>query len=535
MNYPPISHFDKHDINRLRDIVITLKQGKCNATNFEYLQCVQNVYGTKKVQEICSRYQLFRKGSETKLLKVGDVKKLQQGLNDIRCADLDKFIKKLLRNDPLYRKEIDVLEALGKEVVEQIKQYTTSSELPPAVFNVLVEVFQIPNIKYQDLKFSSTLTLGRIRGVPGKYLLGWSSHQAGRSLEDKEREKIYEEIQSLKSHEQPRYCEVLSKLLVKKHLYYEQKNSNKIKLGMLVPALQGPNGEKRWYRVNEIIDSGWGKFAYRLIPATKQYSADMPDLLLYRSSSTLPSSIDSFTSYLNDINVLPPGYLSRNRSKKKEIRWLNDVSKTNEGKIRPLVITGHSLGASHSQIALINLFKSGKWIDRKISVELFDSPAITAKDAREFAKWYNIQKFTKPITLNYYLSKGDPVPLVGSLTGSSYLGNYITKNTLKATVHKMQLTKKGFNKSEISGFGPHGRMFFRGKEGRDFRTIKVTIQAFDQDNKYLRILLNIVKIIGVLFIWVTLGVSGGLKRFFIGRRHHDPVIVKLFRKITQIA
>jgi hypothetical protein len=100
MNYTSFSNSENHDINRLRNILTNLKQGSSDTTNVEYLKCVQNVYGAKKVQDVCSRYCLFHQRTETKPLRIEDVKKLQQGLNDIRSGDLDKFIKKLRRSEP---------------------------------------------------------------------------------------------------------------------------------------------------------------------------------------------------------------------------------------------------------------------------------------------------------------------------------------------------------------------------------------------------------------------------------------------------
>ncbi len=410
----------------------------------KYLQNIRSIYGKEKVQDVCSRYHLFHHPKESiRPLKIDHVRQIQIGLNDITGQDLDKILKNLRCGNLCSMIEKDALAKLGKEKKEQLKAYLKASELPAQLFNDLLGALRETSEEYQQIQFTQ-LPISKISGIPGKYFQhGWISHRSGRNLEDEERLRLYAEIESFESHQQAAYCELMAKILVKKHLYYENKGSNEMKLGMLIPGLKGPDGRPRWYRVNEIIDSGLGKFAYRLVPATTKYSADMPDFLLYRSSATLPTAMDSFSSYLNDFNVLPPGYLSRQSCQKQELRWMTEATPCVDGSTRPLIMTGHSLGASHCQVALMSLQKSGQWPNRKISLELFDSPAIRAKDAKMFAESFEkLDQSRKSLTLNYYVSKRDLVPLFGSLQSSSYLGNYMRKNKAVGIVHKMQLTKK---------------------------------------------------------------------------------------------
>jgi hypothetical protein len=179
---------------------------------------------------------------------------------------------------------------------------------------------------------------------------------------------------------------------------------------------------------------------------------------------------------------------------------------------------------------LLNLVKSGRWVDLKISLELFDSPAIERSDVKKFARWYQSQPFSQPLSFNYYLSKGDPVSLAGSVISSSYLGNYITKENCSSAVYKNALTPAGRKKKEIACDGPHDRMFGRGQEGIDFLSEQKTITQIDHEKKRMRFVINIIKLFVMAVVWPTIGLLGVVKRFFFGRRHHDATIVTLFRK-----
>lgn len=528
-----------HQLDR---IIADLEAGKKPDTVMKraaFLRLVGEIYGVKKVQQVCSRYHISTSLKEDKPLKLGDVKKLQAGLSDITMKDLDKVLKKVRQGDPMSLREEEAVKSLDRE---ELKKYRNASELPLTLFTPLLRAMQAPGASTgASSRYSSALDLKKITGIPGPFfsreyiLYGLLSHEKGRSLEDAQRLKLYEELASLGPRDQTRYCELLSKILVKKHLYYEKKGSDELQLGMLVPGLPGPHGEERWYKVGELLDTGWGKFAYRLVPATMDYPADMPDLLLYRSTASLPTSMDQFPSVLSDANVFPPGYLFREQGKAQERAWLTHPTPAPGGGVRPLLITGHSLGASNCQLALMNLSKEegATWPNRAVSLELFDSPAIARQDAEDFKKWFDAQGGEASLTFQYYVSKGDKVPLSGALSGSSYLGRDITKNGSSAIVHDMGLTQAGMKREELTGLGAHGRIYSRGVEGVDYQDRRVTIEQFDKENRYKRLAVTLATRAAALLVWATIGVGGGLKRFLFGRRHHDPVMLQLFRKAIE--
>ena len=161
--------------------------------------------------------------------------------------------------------------------------------------------------------------------------------------------------------------------------------------------------------------------------------------------------------------------------------------------------------------------------ERKISLELFDSPAISSRDAREFADWVNQHGLSDGLQFHYYVSKGDLVPFAGSLRSSTYLGNGLEANKGIAEVHIMQLTKEGSGQKVISALGPHGRMFFRGNEGVHYIDKQMTIMQFDKKQKLGRLANIIPKLVGAMIVWPTIGVVGSLKRLFWGRRHHPSI------------
>lgn len=500
------------------------KVGTCAGS----IEAFKNIYGAKKVHAVCQRYGLTYLEKKKEPLKLEYRRKFQVGLNDISYDDLSIFVTKLKKRESLTKVEVDLAKALGIDKINCIKQFEQISQLPASLFNELLKTYQTIVSSYNIVQFVP-LDIAYITGVPHCYLEhGFINFRKGRSFEDEERVRLYDELSQLGPEEQTRYCEILSKILVKKHLYYENASTNDRNMGMLIPGLKDRLGNATWYRVEELMDSGLGKFGYRLVPATEDYAEEMPELLLFRSSASLPTAVDCFTSYLSDLNIAPPGYISRYACREQEARWISDSTSKPSRKNRPLLITGHSLGASNIQIAFLNLQKRGIWPKRKITLELFDSPAIKNQDARNFAGWIDSQKIEEPFLINYYVSKGDPVPIAGYVLGSSYLGNYIKSPLVQASVRKLSL-KEGVTDPSILGLTAHARIYFRGKADKDYNSVKLTIEQYDQEKKWVRVTANIARIGAALVFWSTLGLLGSLKRIFVGRQHHDALIVQLFK------
>lgn len=545
-NHLPLSHTDLKSKRLSQDKSLVIKivkelnghpKNKIDAR--EYLKAITAYYGKEKAEAACFRYNLLQSKKIHGQLKPSDIHKIQIGLSDVNSDDLSQLLEKIKSGSSLSFREEDAIKKLGSIQIQQLKEYPTVTQLPPKLFNALIASLRTSDMGYRSTR---SIDVDHISGIPGKYIQhGWMSYKSGRSLEDEERMCLYKELEALDHTDQAHYCEIMTKILAKKHLFYEQKGSNQLQMGMLIPGIKDKNGEARWYRVDDIIDSGLGKFAYKLVPATEEYGIDMPDLLLYRSSASLPTAMDSFTSYLNDLNILPPGYLSRNSCKEQELEWMthgtpNPSTYQPESaafkKERPLLISGHSLGSSNSQLALINLQKSGyPWPNREISLELFDSPAISLDDAKEFATWLNKQPIVPHMNFNFYVSKDDPVPLGGSIKASSYLGIDIDPQKASTCVKKLELTKEGETNAAISGMGPHGRIFLRGREGTHYKNTTVSIKDFNKEKQLQRTIANIIKLPFVLAFWGTVGIIGGIKRFFIGRRHHDSGIKQIAQKV----
>lgn len=524
-------------INRINAYIDFLeKNPKALINRGNYIETITEAYGERKVKQVLSRYKDIvdlKKNS----LKGSKIRKIQVGLSDVNNDDLKHFINEMKKDNPKFESEREkiafkVIEPKILQKIRILNDPINISHLSADILNAIIMALRSPNLEYEKARLTRSLELERITGLPGKYLKhGWLSHTKGRGREDEERLRLYEELEKLEDTDTDwqHYNEVLAKILVKKHLYHEESEMGELAPGMLIPAPKGKDGSSRWYRVDDLIDSGLGKFAYRLVPATEDYK-DLPEVILYRSSATLPTARDAFTSYINDISILPPAYLSYKAEKERELNWLLGNSD------RPLIIVGHSLGGSHAQMAMINLQKhlqkKNQKIPRKIELSVFDSPAIKASDAKTFADWVKSQpENADQLKINYYVSQGDPVPNGGYLFGSSYLGNNVlSDNKEVAKVHEIALTAKGQKNLPVKGFGPHGRLFFRGKENDDYIIKTLSIKEYDQKKLFPRIFTNIGRAFASVIVWPTIGAFGGLKRVIFGRRHHDG----LFDKICHI-
>lgn len=364
--------------------------------------------------------------------------------------------------------------------------------------------------------------LANITGIPSRYFAyGWFSFTRSIPSEDAERRMLYRELRALTHEQWPLYAEILTKILVKKPLYHTQGNPSDFQTGLLVPAPKDQAGNKQWYVIEEILDTGLGKFAYKLAPATQKYNKELPDLLLYRSSATLPTSKDCFSSYLTDFNCLPPGYLARRTAKEVEKRWIKTSSDTNTQ--RPLCLIGHSLGGSHIQLALHDYCITEQTLPRPTSCYIFDSPALAQAEVKQFANWTQKQN-SLPLELYYYVSDKDPVPAAGALfSASAYLGNGAKID--KASVQKCTLTKEGKTKPSLTGLGPHARIFFRGKQDQDYTSTSSTIADFDKSMRTTRRLVVLPRLLFFPLVWLTIGSSGLLKRCVMGRRNHQSSLI----------
>ncbi|MDB2613653.1 hypothetical protein N9Y92_00660, partial [Chlamydiales bacterium] len=518
--------------------------------NVNFKLCQQR-YGEVKSKTIFQRYGWNSEMASEKSLSSKQIEQLKIGMSDINANDLQDFLSKIVNTDFTSNHLYSIAYANLKHK-EDFAAYNDIAKLPPHLFNDLINALSdaVPELHNET---KGDTTVDKISGFPEKYFkYGIFSFRSGRSSEDHERLSLYSELKNIPIEEKGKYCEIMSKILAKKHMFLEDTSETPIG-GILVPGMtMMVDGKKikTWYKVEEIMDPGYGKMAYRLVPATEGYPEEMPDLIIYRSTASLPTSTDSMGTIASDINPFQtPGYLSRNKDKEKELDWLTrSTPSSSTTKQRPLLITGHSLGGSLAQIALSTLQQEGKWPERTISVELFDSPAISESDTESFAKWYKKDPVTTlhPLSIHYHISEGDPVPKGGIKYLGENCGNIasVSKKTLTETGRKnhevaikasMPGATKSLEKDRV--IGAHSLIWLRGKKDSDYNELILPVEDYNKEMYAKRLLINstVTKIAlyasaSIITVGLFPAVLGLilLKRAVWGRRGHGTKISALF-------
>lgn len=500
-----------HKVSSFKDCANFTKQTPEPLFNTEfYLKEIREMYGEKKVKLVLNRY----KNSidpHNPIISESHIGKIQLALNSITEEELQDFLNSILTLHFESKRTHLAFANLGSTIKNQIKElgqdHLPVSKLPAPIFNALLSAFKRPLPEFKKTRMLKKINIGSKQN-PIQY--GSLTPTKKRMREDEERASLYQELESLDNW--LCYNEILAKLLVKKQFYHEE--AEELLLGIYLPA-PSKDGEARWYKVDSIIDSKTGKCAYHLIAATKDYK-DLPDIILYTSSLLAH----------HGLTIQPPAYASYEKEQEKELKWLKTSSETQDGSMRPLLIIGHSLGGSYAQMAMINfqrhLQKTGDLLPRTIELCIFDSPAIKASDVRNFAKWIHSQEegkkkaFFTHLVFNYYVSEGDPVPNIGFLFGSSYLGKI--KNKDIAHVHELSLTEQGAKNSALNGFGTHTRVFFRGKTG-DYIMNTLTIKQYDKKKTVPRLCVNTARALTSLILWTTLELFKKTRGLFLKKIH----------------
>lgn len=117
-------------------------------------------------------------------------------------------------------------------------------------------------------------------------------------------------VQMLKTLEESKtdleYHENLAHVVSKIHLAREHPTEG-YRVGALVPATPGKDGQPRWYKVTSCCSNHHGLFSYTLEPACDDPS--LPPIKLYRSTASNSYFMHNAASILNDFNVVnSPGF-----------------------------------------------------------------------------------------------------------------------------------------------------------------------------------------------------------------------------------
>lgn len=397
---------------------------------------------------------------------------------------------------------------------------TDYKELHPNLHSLLSSAILL-NARELELAFHGKRIEGIVTGYPP---LSTKYFVYPKAYEDQERLQLYQTIFSLKSRVVPEaiekaYDELLAKALCKKQMSD----------GTIIPAPQDMaqnNFGASFYMLEKKILTGRGKYGLHLSQMHKN-GPKLAEIILYRSTSSIPVMPDSFPTIATDANPFcPPGYMERYAGKKIEDEILYkrlDI---------PLKIIGHSLGGSHTQLFLVNrLKKKGKTIecklpDRDIEFITFDSPALKAKDSKmcsEFLSDPANARFAKKVSIQLYFSKEDFVPGGGGL----HIGVGVAKEALNK-VNCLVLDALNLNSNPLK-LHPHGRFYYLTRPEVDFREMNTEIETFNERN--WRKTVEIARKVTGVIIFPPVMVLGHTKRFFFGWRGHPSGMRKCYNRV----
>jgi len=332
--------------------------------------------------------------------------------------------------------------------------------------------------------------------------------------EDLERLHMYHYILTYK-HDEPEafFCEILVKGLVKKEMVR----------GMIIPT----PWKEQFLVIAEKLRTGYAKLGYYLGGVGK---APEKDYLIFRSTSSAPSSTDALSTVVTGLNPMQPvGYLWNKEGNETERRILNSSKK-------PIIITGHSLGGTHSQLLLLNMikkvsegvFNSDDLPVRDYEIITFDSPKLKLQCATDFARWLESESSEKlhgRISILHYTSQGDPVPYLGE----ALLGAECDATKLKSLNVKKLYPNKKSEEPVITRTHPHGRHFFRTVKEKDFHERDVPINETTCHKWHL---MEIIRRIVGFILFPVLWLYHAVKVFLFGiGRNLDEEMSKVWQMI----
>lgn len=484
----------------------------------QYQSALVQKWGADRVARALARShvdfdQMMEKGSS---LTVFHVRMITMSLLDIHQADIEDTYDQIVS----FTQGKGSLTSHQREVIKRELFAETEEQMRAALAKRFPQ--KVPIEKLCGDRYSLLMALTRptheeittsffgdpVEGIisghqDDSYYQFWFSY----SKDMQERLQLYETILKLsdrvpENQVDTAYDEILVKALAKKAIHE----------GMLIPT---PSGE--WYRVEKRIFTERSKLAFYLKPVTEDSA--LPDRLMYRSTASMPSSLDSFTTIVSDANPFePPGYLWANAGFQEELKVINNSN-------RELKVIGHSLGGSHAQILMINLMKHMKKTryrlgNKKLSFSCFDSPAIKEKDAKKFKRWAMRSEDAKNVQIHYFFSQGDIVPGAGDL----HLGHGTYGTKVKVKFHLLKPIDQHLPELKINS---HGRFYFLTRAGIDFEDKEGDARALDAFNaECWRETVEWIRTSTGLVIAPLVAIPGFLKRVFIQntRENRDPLI-----------
>lgn len=324
---------------------IKAKKAVHQKTTTHYIQLLHSEYGPEKVAyaaKIC-RIDFAHMIKTGEPLTPEHVYRMNMTLNNVETADLKKFLGRLpefkkaftdsvrsansnddiwdvlkgMKKNPLSQSEIrgiisalrqNNIEVTPKNMIEWLNQFEGKDhleQLQPSSFDQLTKVFFPPPEDY------SKIFTGRTIYYPIKST--YTTAEKGEFkpwVDQQELLQIFPVIQNTDNWDL--YYEKLSHVVSKKHLFREHPDKGYI-TGALIPGPLGKNGEKRWYKVGEAVENGYGVLCYTLQPACGDPS--LPLIKLYRSTASDPYALFGKKTIRSDFNPLVlPGYEGKGRT-----------------------------------------------------------------------------------------------------------------------------------------------------------------------------------------------------------------------------
>lgn len=372
------------------------------------------------------------------------------------------------------------------------KRFLSFLDLPyrklPSKEQTLIQSIVFFNAKELELAFQGTRLEGILDGGQTT-LLNFFFRNIYSLM--RERLQLYEILFSAKEsipEEQLEifYDEILVKALVKK---IEEQHY------IPTPWLT-EEGKTIFYEIKKRILTNRSKLAYFLT----SIEPVLKDLLVYRSTSSAPSTLDSLSTLLSDLLPNGPGYFYQKAGEieEREIFFYSE---------KILKLIGHSLGGCHVMLALLHRLLLNDLPLKNYELRTFDSPKIKKECCLKLAALLEkFPEFKELISINHYLSKGDFVPKAGV----ALLGEFVPKKHLKEFVVTKLKPSDTPNASLVSKH-PHNRHFYRFQLGKDFIEKEVPFKAEKRDR--LHFIEIIRRIVGVI-LFPILYIIWRIKRFF---------------------
>jgi hypothetical protein len=225
------------------------------------------------------------------------------GMQNIEMQDVEALFQKIRNNAPLPARVEHRLANKDRDAV-RMSTASTAEQLDEPLFNALVGCLQ-PTEEERERAFTGMKIEAVIRG--SNYRTKRGLHAGRRLLPWLDQQELLQTFPRLSELTENTYREQLVKVVIKKHLMRWNVQDG-WRVGALIPA-PSKNGEKRWLKVEEGVDSGWGKLWCTLSPACAK-NTDLPVYRVYRDTSMDSWAQGGAGTLLRDIAYfLPAGYL----------------------------------------------------------------------------------------------------------------------------------------------------------------------------------------------------------------------------------